>query len=148
MPLGGVPGESRGVWVQLLKTVDGLADGTREWRNCFLATARRLGFETSVFEPCVLVLRSPQQEYHGIDGVAVDDIAGGGDEVWEQAITKLKKNVSLSDTGKWERKNSAVEKSRKQLMNPGALGSQPASRVWTLRLTEKEKRAIGRCERG
>ena len=89
MPPDGVPGESRDVWVQFLKTVNGLADGTREWRNCFLATARAPGFETSVSEPCILVLRSPQQEYHGIIGVAVDDIAGGGDEVWEQAITKL-----------------------------------------------------------
>ena len=34
-------GESRGVWVQLLKTVNGLADGTREWKNCVLAAARR-----------------------------------------------------------------------------------------------------------
>ena len=32
-PPDGVPGESREVWVQLLKTVNGLADGTREWRN-------------------------------------------------------------------------------------------------------------------
>ena len=57
----GVPGELRDVWVQLLRTVHGLADGTREWRNCFLATARGLGCETSVLEPCVLVLRSPQE---------------------------------------------------------------------------------------
>ena len=35
-----------------------------------------------------LVLRSTQQKYLGIIGVAVDDIAGGGDEVWEQAISK------------------------------------------------------------
>ena len=81
MPPDGVPGKSRDAWVQPLKTVGGLADGTREWRNCFLATARGPGFETSVLEPCVLVLRSPQQRYHGIIGVAVDDIAGGGDEV-------------------------------------------------------------------
>ena len=91
----GVPGESREVWVQLPKTVNGLADGTREWRNCFLATARGLGFETSVLEPCVLVLRGSQQRCHGIIGVAVDDIGGGGDEVWEQAISKLKKRFSF-----------------------------------------------------
>ena len=76
-----------------------LADGTREWRNCFLAAARGLGFETSVLEPCVLVLRNTQQKYHGIVGVAVDDIAGGGDEVWEQAISKLKKRLTF---GHWE----------------------------------------------
>ena len=82
MPPDGVPGEPRDVWVQLLKTVNGLADGTREWRHCFLAAARGLGFETSVLPLCVLVLRSPQQGYHGITGVAVHDIAGGGNEVW------------------------------------------------------------------
>ena len=89
MPPDGVPGEPRDVWVQLLKTVNGQADGTREWRKCFLATARGLGFETSVAEPCVEVLRSPHQGYHGIIGVAVEDIARGRDEVWEQDITKI-----------------------------------------------------------
>ena len=44
MPPDGVPGEYREDWVQLLKTVNGLADGTRGWRNCFLATARGIGF--------------------------------------------------------------------------------------------------------
>ena len=88
MPPDGVPRESRGVWVQLFKSVNGLADGTREWRNCFLAAAT-----------CVLVLRNTQQKYHGIAGVAVDDIAGGGDEVWEQAISKLKQRFTF---GHWE----------------------------------------------
>ena len=50
-------------------------------------------------EPCVLVLRGSQQRYHGIIGVAVDDIAGGGDEVWEQATSKLKKRFTF---GHWE----------------------------------------------
>ena len=81
MPPDGVPGEPRGVWVQLLETINGLADGTREWRNCFLAAARGLGFETSVLEPCVLVLRNTQQNTMASLGLAVDDIAGGGDEL-------------------------------------------------------------------
>ena len=99
MPPDGIPGESREVWVQLLKKVNGLADGTREWRNGFLATARGIGFETSVLEPCVLVLRDSQQRYHGILGVASGDIAGGGDEVWEQAIAELQKRFTF---GRWE----------------------------------------------
>ena len=123
MPPDGIPGESREVWVQLLKTVNGLADGTREWRNCFLATARGLEVETSVLDPCVLVLKSSQQRYHGIIGVAVDDIAGGGDEVWEQA--------------QWERGNSVAERSCKQQMDLCALDSLPFSRVWTLCPSEK-----------
>ena len=98
MPPDEVPGESHEDEVQLLKTVNGLADGTRDWRNCFLATARGLGFETSVLEPCVLVLSS-QQRNHGIIGVAVDDIAGSGDEVWEQAISKLEKRFTFWSLG-------------------------------------------------
>ena len=95
MPPDGVPGEPRGVWIQLLKTVNGLADGTREWRNCLLAAARVRGFETSVLAHCVLVLRSPQRGYHGIIRVAVDNVAGGRDEVWEQAITRLKQRFTF-----------------------------------------------------
>ena len=95
MPPDGSPGESREVWVQLFKKVHGLADDTRKWRNGFLATARGIGFETSVLEPRVLVSRDSQQRYHGILGVANSDIAGGGDEVWEQAISELKKRFTL-----------------------------------------------------
>ena len=32
-------------------------------------------------------------------GMAVDDIAGGGDEVWEQAISQLKQRFTF---GHWE----------------------------------------------
>ena len=49
----------------------------------FLLPPEDWGLETSVLEPCVLVLRSPQQEDRGVIGVAVDDTACGGDEVWE-----------------------------------------------------------------
>ena len=106
----------------------GLADGTREWVDCFLATARELGFETSVLEPCVLVLRSPHQGYHGIFGVAVDDMAGVGDEVWELAITKLRKRFTF---GHWE---VGEEKFCSREVTPCGSGSQPTSRVWTLSL--------------
>ena len=70
-------------------------EGVEELFPC----ARGLGFETCVLEPCVLVLRGSQQRHHGIIGVAVDDIAGGGDEVWEQASSKLKKRFTF---GHWE----------------------------------------------
>ena len=62
MPPDGIAGELGEAWVQLLKTGNGLADGTSEWRNCFLATARGIGSETSVLEPLVLVLRAHNKE--------------------------------------------------------------------------------------
>ena len=99
MPPDGITGKSREVWVQLLKKVHGLSDDTRKWWNGFLTTARGIGFETSVLEPCVLVLRDSQQRYHGILGMANSDIAGGGDEVWEQAISELKRRFAF---GRWD----------------------------------------------
>ena len=83
------------------------------------------------------MLRGSQQRYHDIIGVTDDDdIAGGGDEVWEQAIPKLKKRFTF---GHWEveRVNSVVERSCKQQMDPCALGSLLTSRAWTLCPSEK-----------
>ena len=146
MPPDGVPGEPRGVWVQLIKTVNGLADGTREWRNCFLAAARGLGFETSVLEPCVLVLRNTQQKYHGIVGVAVDDIAGGGDEVWEQAISKLKQRFTFGqcEVGKGKFCSREMVQAADGSMRVG----QPAY-IKSLDFVpwETEKGTIRRCQR-
>ena len=146
IPPDGVPRKSRGVWVQLLKTVNGLADGTREWRNCFLPAARGLGFETSVLEPCVLVLRSTQQKYHGIIGVAVDNIAGGGGEVWEQAISKLKQRFTF---GHWEVvkgkfcSREVVQAADGSMRVRGAC-LHPESGPCASR--ETEKRALWRCQ--
>ena len=101
MPPDGIRDESREAWVQVLKKVNGLADGTREWRNCFLVTARGIGFETSVLEPCVLVLRSSQQRYHGVlewstATLLVEEMKSGS----RQFLSKRK--VSHFDVGKWE----------------------------------------------
>ena len=68
----------------------------RENRETVSLQAPEGGFETSVSSPCVLVFRSPQRGCHVLIGVAVDDIASGGDEVWEQAITKLKQRSTCS----------------------------------------------------
>ena len=136
MPPDGIPGESREVWVQLLKTINGLADGTMEWRNCFLATARGIGFETSVWELCVLVLRGSQQRYRGIIGVADDDLLVEETKSGSRQFLSWR-NVSHLIVGKRERGNSAAETSCKQQMDPCALDSLPISRVWTLSLSEK-----------
>ena len=47
----------------------------------------------------MLCFRGAHHKYHDTVGVAVDDIAGGGDEVWEQAISKFKQRISF---GYWE----------------------------------------------
>ena len=99
--------------------------------NTGLASARGLGFETSVLELCVLVLRGSQQRYHGIVGVAVDVFAGGGDDVWEHAISKLKQRFTF---GHWEvgTGNFAVVRWCRQQMDPCVLDSLLTSTAWTL----------------
>ena len=98
MPPDGVPTESRSVWVQLFKTVNGLADGTREWRNCFLAAARDLGFETSVLEPCFLVLGAHNKDTMvSLEGPSTTLLVE--ETKSEQAISKLKKRFT---SGHWE----------------------------------------------
>ena len=95
----------------------------------------------------MLVLRNTQQKYHGIVGVAVDDIASVGDEVWEQAISKLKKRYHFRTLGSGEKGYSAVVRWCRQQMDPwetekGAIGScqyerkkLPCDRCWELSVT-------------
>ena len=117
-------------------------------RNCFLAAARGLGFETSVLEPCVLALRNTQQNYHGIVGVAVDDIAGGGDEVWEQAISKLKQRFRFRTLGSGKSEHFAVVRWCTQQMDPCVLGNPALHQEPGLCAPwEIEKGTIRRCQR-
>ena len=65
-------------------------------------------------------------------GVAVDDIAGGRDEVWEQAISKLKKRFTFGHWGSGKEKilSSSDRASSRWILC--ALDSLIISRVWTL----------------
>ena len=131
MPPDGVPGEPRGVWVQLLKK-------SMDW-----LMARESGGTVSLLQPEVWGSR---QKYRGIVGVAVDDIAGGGEEVWEQAISKLKQRFTF---GHWEVEKGEILQSR------GGAGSRWIHACWAASLHqeprlcapwETEKGTIGRCQ--
>jgi hypothetical protein len=61
---------------------------------------RRLGFETSPFDPCCFVLRSPPKgdqpgQLEGILGVHVDDGIGGGSPYFESKIQELEKKFAF-----------------------------------------------------
>ena len=98
MPPDEVSGESRGVWVQLLKN--------SWWTGHGLES----GGTVPLLQPEIWGSRHPSWNlFFGLEEhttkipwhrwVAVDDIAGGGDEVWEQAISKLKQRFTF---GHWE----------------------------------------------
>ena len=87
-----------------------------------------------------------QQKYHGIVGVPVDDIAGGGDELWEQAISKLKQR---STYGHWEvGKGKFCSREVVQAAEGSVRVGQPAY-IKSLDFCaprEIEKGTIGRCQ--
>ena len=147
MPPDGVPGESRDVWVQLPKTVNGQARWHERMEELFpFCSKRGLGFETSVLEPCVLVLRIPQQRHHGFIGVAVGDLAGGRDEVWEQAISKLKKRFTFGhwEVGKGKFCSREVVQAADGSMRVGQLAWIKSLDI--VPLGENEEGTIGRCQ--
>ena len=98
----------------------------------FPCSRQRTGFETSVLEPCVLVLRRTQRFCHGIIGVAVDDSARGRDAVWKQTIAKLEQSFIF---GHWK-----VEK--------GNFCTQAAGGSMHVGQSASENRATWRCDRG
>jgi hypothetical protein len=68
-PKEGLPGVEPGVLIELVKTVYGLMDGSKEWLACFLDEARKVCFVASRLEPSVLFLRKGSK-YHSVLGVA------------------------------------------------------------------------------
>ena len=66
--------------IDLKKPVYGLGDAPLAFNRCLIKAAEEVGFKRSLDEPCVLTLVRGDQ-VHGVLGVAVDDVARGGDTV-------------------------------------------------------------------
>ena len=69
MPPDGIPGESREVWVQLLKTVNGLADGYKGMEEMFPRDSQKISvLRHPSWNRVFWSLRGSQQKYHDIVG--------------------------------------------------------------------------------
>ena len=80
-------------------------------------------------------------------GVAVDDITGGGDEVWKQAIPKLKKRYTF---GHWEvGKEKFCSREVVQAADGSMRVGQPAyiKSLDFVLLGKMREGTIGRCKR-
>ena len=71
--------------------------------------------------------------------MADDDIAGGGDEVWEQAISELKKRFTF---GRWEQGEGIFGGREVVQAADGSMrvGQPVFSRIWISCLSEKRGR--------
>ena len=95
--------------------MNGLVDAPRRWHLWLSRALRSAGFTPLKTDECVWVLTSdvasgtkgstsawqPQRHVHGVLGVHVDDLIGGGDQKWQEAIRKLRTELEF---GSWEQK--------------------------------------------
>ncbi|CAK0841699.1 unnamed protein product [Prorocentrum cordatum] len=89
LPRTGIPDVEDGSLVELLKAMYGLGDAPLQWLSAFTKYAKEIGFQCSIFDSCVFYLRD-EKGLHGIMGLTVDDIVGGGDVLFDAACQKLR----------------------------------------------------------
>ena len=78
--------------LRLRKAVYGLVNAPRKWWERLRKSLLTLGFVQSRLDPCRFIMKSAGK-IHGMLGmlsIHVDDILGGGDRVYQAAITKLR----------------------------------------------------------
>ena len=98
--------------IKLRKAVYGLVDAPRRWHQRLARELRNAGFVPLRTDECVWILASdakdkttansewaPRQHVHGVLGVHVDDLIGGGDQKWQKAIAQLRQALEF---GSWE----------------------------------------------
>ncbi|CAK0870098.1 unnamed protein product, partial [Prorocentrum cordatum] len=89
-PRTGMPEIKTGLLVELLEAVYGLGDALVQWLSSFTNYVKEIGFQCSMFDGRVLYLID-WKGLHGIMGLAVDDVVGGGDGQFEETCQKLRR---------------------------------------------------------
>ena len=86
----GVPGVEPGSLLEVVVGVYGLEDAPPQWSRSFSTEAIKAGFTVSSYDPFLFYVHR-EGRYHGSLALAVDDICSGGDAVFHECITKLKR---------------------------------------------------------
>ena len=68
---------------RLREAVYGLMDAPKTWWDRFARSLLNRGFTSCALDPCAFVLIK-QNNASGVTGVHVDDLLGGGDEVFDR----------------------------------------------------------------
>ena len=68
--------------LRLRKAVYGLVNAPKKWWDILKKSLIQHGFTSCALDRCVLVLRK-SEKIHGVLGVHVDDMIGGGDETFD-----------------------------------------------------------------
>ena len=87
---------SEGEVCRLQKSAYGLVDAPFLWYSALRDELQKLGFAVCPFDPCLFVLREPQEsskvgQLSGLIGIHVDDGLCGGNEFFYKQLAKLEK---------------------------------------------------------
>ena len=82
----------------LRKAVYGLVNAPKKWWDRLKTSLIRHGFTSCALGPCAFVLRK-SGKIHGVLGVHVDDVMGGGDETFYRIMKAARKEF---DFGAWD----------------------------------------------
>ena len=82
----------------LRKAVYGLVNAPKKWWDRLKTSLIKHGFTSCALDPCAFVLRKSGQ-IHGVLGVHVDYVIGGGNETFDRIMTTVRKEF---DCGAWD----------------------------------------------
>ena len=84
--------------LRLRKAVYGLVNAPKKWCDRLKTSLIEHGFTSYALDPCAFVLRK-SVKIHGVLGVHVDEVIGGGDETFDRIMTTVRKEF---DFGAWD----------------------------------------------
>ena len=84
--------------LRLRKAVCGLVNAPKKWWDRLKKSLIQHGFTSCSLDPCVFVLRK-SGKVHGVLGVHVDDMIGGGNETFNRVMTTVRKEFGF---GSWD----------------------------------------------
>ena len=80
--------------LRLRKAVYGLVNAPKKWWDRLKTSLIEHGFTSCALDPCAFV-----GKIHGVLGVHVDDVIGGGNEIFDRIMTTVRKEF---DFGAWD----------------------------------------------
>ena len=84
--------------LRLRRAVYGLVNARKKWWDRLKTSLIKHGFTSCALDPCAFVLRK-SGKIHGVLGVYVDDVIGGGNETFDRIMTAVRKEF---DFGAWD----------------------------------------------
>ena len=77
----------------------GLLNAPKKWWDTLKTSLIKHGITSCALDPCAFVLQKSSGKIHGVLGVHVDDVIGGGNETFDRIMTAVRNEF---DFGAWD----------------------------------------------